>query len=125
MCKDKNRNLCYDAYNNRMYLEDGAMLAWYERGQKQPSLVRTIVIAYDGSKIVAVAMLLSRLLWNTNVGVYVHPRYRRKGIATKLIKQLRKQAPERDLHPSPHDDRAVDFFKSVRKATDHWGKLLS
>lgn len=116
MRKSKIRDLCYDGHHNHLYLEAGSMLAWYARGRERPSLIRAIAVAYDDPKKppVAMAVLLKRMIWDANVGVYVQYRYRRKGIGRELIRRLRKRVPEKNLHPHPHDTKSIKFFWSVR-----------
>ncbi len=117
----KIRKLSGELLQNRMHMRDGALSGWYT----EPSLFHAIAIAYAGRRPIAVAVLLKQRRLTSSVAIYVRWKYRRRGIGTELIKRLRKRLPEKELYPLPWDDRSIEFFRSVRRRTDRWGKLLA
>jgi len=62
------------------------------------------------------------------IGLYVHPDYRCRGIATNLLKQLEAEADDRKIHTITafifaHNKDSIHLFTRLR--FEEWGKLPS
>jgi GNAT superfamily N-acetyltransferase len=76
------------------------------------------ILAYDKSEIIAWCLMSKRTDGSFQIGVYVSPSYRRKGIGTKLVDRVKKIAwsnnisdfLDKDIVGSNHDDRSYHFF---------------
>jgi phosphinothricin acetyltransferase len=62
------------------------------------------------------------------IGLYVHPQFQRKGIATTLLKKLENEADQRKIHSITafvfaHNKDSIHLFKRMKY--EEWGKLPS
>ena len=103
--------LCNDFLKHDLGLPDGVMRSWCRRPH---SMILGIAVAYYYDKAIGSA-IICRPLKNesVNLGVYVHPDYRRNGIARALFQKLKEHFPNEKLIARTHDLPGYAFYFSM------------
>jgi predicted GNAT family acetyltransferase len=90
----------------------------FDNGRSSNALRRSfeqsqhVALARDGRRVVGMARMLSDGVCNAYVvDVWTHSAYRRRGIATKLMRMLADEVPGQ--HIGLQTDDAEDFYRSL------------
>jgi GNAT superfamily N-acetyltransferase len=74
-----------EAYKYHLYVTGWLMRDWMDT----PSIIRRMVVCRAGKKPVAIGMRISEhYSWAPEVGLYVHPKYRMRGIGKQIVRRL-------------------------------------
>ena len=107
---------------NRIFHSDGCMKEWYKNSETD---IHAIAIAYIGNTPVGIAMITNTKHFYTlmmtfsngvdkNIlGVYVKTLYRKKGIGTKLVEELKKVTKVPMVAMASHK-QGILFYKKTK-----------
>jgi GNAT superfamily N-acetyltransferase len=111
---DKINEICQLISNKKLYEPTGDFQNWV----RVPSILSSVFVAFDGDELVGYAMSRSYVSnWRYNGGVYVEPKYRRKGIGTELMSRI--HAVESRLVVDIYNNESKEnFFNHVEKVSN-------
>jgi GNAT superfamily N-acetyltransferase len=100
------------AYKYKLYNDDGLLQNWYH----WHSYIDVIGVYRVGNSLVGSAVILKKIVdaednYRVNLGVWVHPTFRRKGIGSQLVKTVKKYTMQ-DLYAFTKGYRS-QFFDGV------------
>ncbi len=93
----------------------GMMLEWYrEEVWDYKSIIKAISLAYSGREIIGACVLINEPEWDNqefNIGVYIKPDFRRRGIGRRLVERIKKF--ENNVSPWKEEEAANKFYSSI------------
>lgn len=98
-------------FYNCSYKKQGLMWDSYKeyRAEKDSYVVYCVV----NTKIVGWLFTFSNDTKSQEIMLYVHPKYRKNKIGSRLFNIARKLFPEKSINYTPHNQTSIEFFWSV------------